>query len=142
MERGFSSEIMEERNKRLWFPLTAKRCRACGNVITLPLPGCPKCGEAGEREAFEEFPLARIGTVFAITHEHYFPTPEPPLGMAAVDLDGGGRLTLQVADEVETVKVGGRVVLVFRRIHDAGGRPNYFWKCRKSAAAEESRDAG
>ena len=77
------------------------------------------------------------GTAFSITHEHYYPTPEPPLGMATVNLDGGGRLTLQIADENTPLQVGDRVELVFRRLHDAGGRPNYFWKCRALANPEQ-----
>jgi uncharacterized OB-fold protein len=124
---GFTSEIMEERNKPLWFSLQAKRCDSCGAVLALPLPACPHCPEPTE---LREFRLARTGSVFSITHEHYYPTTEPPLGMAAVDLDGGGRLTLQVADEESPLVVGDGVELVFRRLHDAGGRPNYFWKCR------------
>lgn len=137
-EGGFTSEIMEERNKSLWFSLRARKCARCECILTLPLPACPTCREA---EEFDMVRLSRNGTVFAFTHEHYFPTPEPPLGMAAVDLDDGGRLTLQVADENVPVKVRDRVELVFRKLHDAGGRPNYFWKCR-AKAEEEVGDAG
>ena len=50
--------------------------------------------------------------------------------MASVNLDGGGRLTVQIADENELLNIGDRVELVLRRIHDAGNYPNYFWKCR------------
>jgi hydroxymethylglutaryl-CoA synthase len=131
---GFTSEIMEQRNQPLWYALAAKRCRSCGTVIALPLPGCPHCPETTELEAFT---LSRTGTVFSITHEHYYPTPEPPLGMATVDLDGGGRLTLQGADECTPLQVGDKVELVFRRLHNAGGRPNYFWKCRSVANLEK-----
>jgi len=131
---GFTSEIMEERNKPLWLSLAAKRCRSCGAVIALPLPGCPHCQEPTE---LQEFFLSRTGTVFSVTHEHYYPTPEPPLGMATVNLDGGGRLTLQVADENKPLQVGDRVELVWRRLHKAGCRPNYFWKCRALAKLEK-----
>ncbi|MFH1844761.1 MAG: 3-oxoacyl-[acyl-carrier-protein] synthase III C-terminal domain-containing protein [bacterium] len=131
---GFTSEIMEERNRSLWFSLIARRCGTCDAVITLPLPNCPHCAEPTE---LADYPLATTGRVFAITHEHYYPTPEPPLGMATVDLQGGGRLTLQVADEDHPLQVGDRVELVFRRLHDAGDRPNYFWKCRAVATGEQ-----
>jgi uncharacterized OB-fold protein/3-oxoacyl-[acyl-carrier-protein] synthase III len=127
MASGFTSEIMAERNRDPWLHLLAQRCGACGSVVTLPLPMCPHCREQGRLESFA---LQRTGTVFAITHEHYYPTPVPPLGMASVDLDGGGRLTLQVADENASLEIGDRVELVFRRLHDAGNQPNYFWKCR------------
>ncbi len=137
-ETAFSSEIMEERNKGLWYGLRAKKCPSCGGVVTLPLSRCPHCAN---ESGLVDFPLQRTGTVFAVTHEYYFPTPEPPLGMAVVNLDGGGRLTLQVADENESMVVGDRVELVFRRLHDAGHRPNYFWKCRKLTNAENGNGA-
>lgn len=133
-EGGFTSEIMEERNKPLWYSLAAKRCSSCGVVISLPLPGCPHCQEPTE---LQPVTLSRTGTVFSVTQEHYYPTPEPPLGMATVNLDGGGRLTLQVADEDTPLQAGDRVELVFRRLHSAGGRPNYFWKCRTVANPEK-----
>lgn len=138
VSEAFTSEIMSERNKELWLKLKAHRCSSCGAVTTLPLPSCPKCRDDSHLELFQ---LQRQGTVYAITHEHYFPTPEPPLGMAAVDLDGGGRLTVQIADENLPLKIGDLVELVFRRMHDAGNFPNYFWKCR-SLNTEENPGAG
>lgn len=130
---GFTSEIMAERNKKLWLNLKAQRCTTCGTVVTLPLPSCPHCSDDMHLETYQ---LQRTGTVFAITHEHYFPTPESPLGMASVNLDGGGRLTLQIADENVPLRIGDRVELVFRRMHDAGNYPNYFWKCRSVESLE------
>ncbi|MFQ5423128.1 MAG: OB-fold domain-containing protein [Phycisphaerae bacterium] len=123
----FASEMMDERCKRLWRARVARRCLGCRTVLTLPLPTCPRCSKPTD---FTEQRLQRHGTVFAVTHEHYVPTPEPPLGMAVVDLAGGGRLTLQVADEDTPLRIDDRVELVFRRLHGGGGRPNYFWKCR------------
>src|SRR2546426_7030344 len=50
---------------------------------------------------------------------------------AVIDLDGGGRVYLQVTDAAEgEVKVGAPVELTFRRLHEAGGNRNYFWKAR------------
>jgi uncharacterized OB-fold protein len=50
---------------------------------------------------------------------------------AVVDFDGGGRYTLEVADsDPESLKVGTRVGLTFRRLNTAGGVHNYFWKAR------------
>ena len=51
--------------------------------------------------------------------------------MAVIDLEGGGRLYLQVADAADgEVKIGTAVELTFRRLHEAGGNRNYFWKAR------------
>jgi len=44
------------------------------------------------------------------------------------DIDGA-RVHLQLVDvRPEDVKIGLPVELVFRRIHQVGGRPNYYWK--------------
>lgn len=132
---GFASETMLERDKALWQRLEGRRCGGCGAVVSLPLPSCPRCAKRG---GFEPQRLRRAGVLFAVTHEHYFPTPEPPLGMAIVDLDGGGRLCLQVADEGVPLKVGGSVELVLRRLHNAGHMPHYFWKCRSHSPPPRS----
>ena len=51
--------------------------------------------------------------------------------MVSIDLDGGGRLLVQMTDyEYEPVKIGDRVELVFRKMHEAGGYHNYYWKAR------------
>ncbi len=129
---GFTSEIMEHRNRNLWQGRIGKQCLNCEAILTLPLPGCPRCGDS----KWKEFPLALTGECFSITWEHYYPSQESPQGMAVIRLDGGGQLTLQVADSIESsdsqrMDVGDRVELVLRRIHNLGGRPGYFWKCRK-----------
>ena len=37
------------------------------------------------------------------------------------------------------VKLDLPVELVFRKIHDAGGTPNYFWKCTPARTAPEEQ---
>jgi uncharacterized OB-fold protein len=56
---------------------------------------------------------------------------DPPNVLAAVNLDGGGRVFSQMTDrDVNKLKVGLPMELTFRRIHDALSVHNYFWKCR------------
>jgi uncharacterized OB-fold protein len=75
--------------------------------------------------------LTKEGTVFTFTVDHLIANIEHPLPMAVVELDGGGRLYLQVTDfDVEDVEIGLPVRLTFRRLHDGGGNHNYFWKVR------------
>ena len=124
----FASEAMLDREKGRFLRLEAGACRSCGALYYTDVKRCPSCGA---EEGFERRRLARTGTVFTFTREHYYPTPEPPLTMAVLDLDGGGRVTLQVADDDASVEIGTPVELVLRRMHGALGRPNYFWKCRK-----------
>jgi hydroxymethylglutaryl-CoA synthase len=56
---------------------------------------------------------------------------DPPNVLAAVALEGGGRFFSQMTDrDVNNLKVGMSMELTFRRIRDALGVHNYFWKCR------------
>ena len=46
-------------------------------------------------------------------------------------IHGGGRVYLQGTDSVaDEVQVGAPVELTFRRLHEHGGKRNYFWKAR------------
>jgi 3-hydroxy-3-methylglutaryl CoA synthase len=128
IEGAFASTIMEHRDKAAILGLRGRKCTECSAISTLKLPVCPACHT---RDQFEEVKLSRTGIIFTFSQEHYFPTPEPPVSMVSVDLDGGGRLLTQMTDyEPEDVKVGGKVELVFRKMHEAGGYHNYYWKAR------------
>lgn len=132
--QGFTSEIMEERNKKLWRGLIAQQCTLCERRVTLPLKHCPACGGT----ELKEFPLRRRGKVFSFTREHYFPSAEGATFMAVIHLEGGGALTLQVADAFsEEITIGSEVELTLRRLHVLNSRPGYFWKCRKVVSPEE-----
>lgn len=125
-QRVFSSVAMEKRDEEYLLRLHGTRCGACGATHTLPAPVCDRCGAF---EGLSRVPLARTGRVITFTHEYYVPTPTPPVTMAIVDLDGGGRILVQVADAVpDQVKTGTQVRLVPRRLHMGGGLPNYYWK--------------
>jgi len=126
IETGFTSAIMLDREE--WaLRLKGRKCGECGTIITLEIESCPSCGN---HENFASHKLARTGTVFTFTNESYFPAIEPPLGMAVIDLDSGGRITVQTCSGEKT-KIGDRVELVPRRYHDIGKTPHYFWKARK-----------
>jgi hydroxymethylglutaryl-CoA synthase len=48
-----------------------------------------------------------------------------------VELDGGGRLYVQLTDvDAEQVEVDMPVELTFRKYHEGSGVQNYFWKAR------------
>lgn len=128
IEGAFASTVMEHRDKAAILGLRGRKCTECAGISTLKLPVCPACHA---RDQFEEVKLSRTGSIFTFSQEHYFPSPETPVSMVSVDLDGGGRLLTQMTDcEPEDVKVGARVELVFRKMHEAGGYHNYYWKAR------------
>jgi 3-hydroxy-3-methylglutaryl CoA synthase len=117
------------RNSRWKFGLVANRCRDCGTIATPPAPVCPECGATGTAE---DYPLREVpGRVVSFTVDHLSPSPDPPVVLAVVDFDLGGRRSVEVTDVPEEgIAVGDRVVSTFRRLHSSGGIHNYFWKAR------------
>ena len=87
--------------------------------------------QADEKE-LEEIALSdKRGTLFTYSMDERATVIDPPNVLAAVNLEGGGRFFSQMTDrDVNNIKVGMTMELTFRRIHDASGVHNYFWKCK------------
>ena len=114
-----------KQDTRLW----GSRCTACGLVQYPQEVVCMGCHAAGKTV---DHKLRREGTVFTFTIDHLIGmVPEHPMPMVVVELDGGGRVYLQGTDCAEgEIDVGKRVRLTYRRLHQAGGNRNYYWKVR------------
>ena len=57
--------------------------------------------------------------------------PEPPMVVAVIDFDGGGRYPCELTDvDPKALRIGDRLEMTFRRLLTAGGVHNYFWKAR------------
>ena len=94
-------------------------------------PQARVCLECKKREALEPVKLGKEGRIFTYTVDHLTANLEHPMGMAVIDLDGGGRVYLQMTDcTPEEVQIGADVALTFRRLHAGGENYNYFWKAR------------
>ncbi|HME79517.1 MAG TPA: OB-fold domain-containing protein [Mycobacterium sp.] len=111
------------------FGLTGSRCQQCGFTHLPPAVVCRGCGAIDRTEAA---PVARLGGAIATyTVDHLAYSPSPPVVQAVIDVDGGGRCTLEIADaEPDQLAVGSRVEFTFRRLFTAGAVHNYFWKAR------------
>jgi hydroxymethylglutaryl-CoA synthase len=102
----------------------------CGSCELVQYPQAQVCLACRSRE-LTDHRLARRGAIFTFTIDNLAPVAEHPLPMAVIDLEGGGRVYLQVTDAAEgEVRVGTPVTLTFRRLHEAGGNRYYFWKAR------------
>jgi uncharacterized OB-fold protein len=89
---------------------------------------CMGCHAAGTTV---DHKLRRAGTVFTFTIDNLAPVPEHPMPMVVVELDDGGRIYLQGTDCADgDIAVDKRVRLTYRRLHQAGGNRNYYWKVR------------
>jgi uncharacterized OB-fold protein len=123
-----STPVALFRDRKEVLPLYGGKCRACG-VIQFPKDrGCVECGHVG---ALDDAKLGRRGRLFTFTNDYMHESPDPPTSHGVVDLDGGGRLYVQLTDcEPERVAIDMPLELTFRKMHDGGGFHNYFWKAR------------
>jgi uncharacterized OB-fold protein len=102
------------------YRLEGEKCKGCGRIAFPPRPVCPGCGG---RE-FEAVKLAESGrlltyTVIRVAPEGY--EDQSPYAVGIAELDDGARLTAQVVDcDFADLKVGLRVRLEFRKIHEEG----------------------
>ena len=104
------------------------RCRRCG---TLQFPQQRVCYQCFAKDEFESVRLSdRTGKVMSYTFDYFAGSPDPPLIVSMIETEGGCRVQLQMTDaDPKEVKLDLPVEFAFRKIHEAGGTPNYFWKC-------------
>lgn len=115
------------RAARWKFGLTGSRCRHCGFTH---LPSVRVCRSCRATDEMDPAPASRLsGTVVTYTVDRLAFSPSPPMVQAVIDVDGGGRCTLEVADaRPDQLRVGARVRFSFRRLFTAGAVHDYFWK--------------
>jgi len=106
--------------------LRGQQCRGCGAIQFPPQRVCESCFS---KDDFEPVRLSdRVGRVVTHTFDFFFPTPDPPTIVTVTEVDGA-RIHLQLVDcDPKAMRNGIPVEFVFRRIHESGGRPNYYWK--------------
>jgi hydroxymethylglutaryl-CoA synthase len=125
-----SSPVIYWRDAKMELALYGARCRKCG---TVQYPPPRVCSECTAKDDLESVKLARKGNVFTFTLDHlvggaYVNVPVPRL---VIDLEGGGRIFLEMTDgDPKDVKVGMPVELTFRCLHEGTGFHNYYWKCQ------------
>ncbi len=122
---GLSATLrFRERDADIGF--VGARCRRCGQVH-LPRPRvCYRC------HAKDEWERQRLsdqrGKLLSYTFDYFFPAAEPPTTVIMTEVQGC-RVQVQLANAApEEVSLDMTVEFEFRKIHDAGGKPNYFWK--------------
>lgn len=122
------SNVLEARELQQDTRLYGTRCDGCGLV---QYPMARVCLSCKARDGLGPVKLKKKGVIFTCTVDHLAANLEHPMGMVVVDLDGGGRVYLQMTDcTPEEVTIGAPVELTFRRLHAGGENYNYFWKAR------------
>jgi hydroxymethylglutaryl-CoA synthase len=109
--------------------LTGTKCKHCGTPQYPPQRVCVNCHTKDEVEpySFTDVPAK----VFSFSHDYVMQTADPPVTVAFVDFEGGGRIMCDMTDrELAAVKVGLPLEMTFRRLYYIGGIYNYWWKCQ------------
>ena len=106
------------------------KCKKCGKIQFPMQKACMYC--QAREEFLEEIPLAdKKGSLVTYSMDERALVVDTPNVIAAVNLEGGGRIFSQMTDrDINNLRVGMPMESTFRRIHDALGVHNYFWKCR------------
>lgn len=113
------------------FGFMGSECTACNTRHLPPQKVCVNCGAVNE---MVEVPYAQeTGKVATFTLDRLAYHMQPPMIMAIIDFDCGGRVELEVTDcEPDRVAIGNELTLTFRCLYTADGVHNYFWKARPS----------
>jgi uncharacterized OB-fold protein len=122
---GLSATIhFRERDDDLSF--RGQKCKQCGAV---QFPHQRVCETCFSKDNFENVRLSdKVGKVLTYTFDYFFPTPNPPTVVSILDVVGA-RVHMQLTNcAPKETELGIEVEFEFRRIHQAGGRPNYYWK--------------
>jgi len=115
------------RDRKWVYRFHGHRCKTCGKVQYPLQKACMYC----RSRELEEVRLSKRGTLFTFSIDERAPVIDPPNVLAAVRLEGGGRFFSEMTDrDVKSLRVGMEMEITFRRIHDALGVHNYFWKCK------------
>ncbi|PYO21245.1 MAG: hydroxymethylglutaryl-CoA synthase [Candidatus Rokuibacteriota bacterium] len=113
------------------YAFTGSRCLACGTRHVPPQRVCVKCHAVDRMrpERLSDVPA----TIATFTVDRLAYSMSPPVVVAVIDFEGGGRFQCEMTDvDPKSVKIGDRVELTFRRLYTANGIHNYFWKARPS----------
>jgi uncharacterized OB-fold protein len=90
------------------------------------------CIECGAKDDFEDCSFAgKKGAVFSYTQDRLTAAMDPPLTVAIVDFEGGGRGAFEVTDRTpREIEVGMPVEMTFRHLFYDRGIHNYYWKVK------------
>jgi len=113
------------------YRLEAGKCKTCGAIYFPPRLVCAKC----RSRSFETVRMNDEGALLTFTVIRVGPSQfadQTPYAVGIVELDGGVRITAQIADcDFDKLAIGQRLRIEFRRIRKEGdaGILCYGYKC-------------
>ncbi|MBI2704187.1 MAG: OB-fold domain-containing protein [Actinobacteria bacterium] len=132
-EPARASSSAAARNEDWKYGFVGSQDRTTG---TPHLPPARVSYKGGAVDDMLPLPLAEAtGTIVTFTVDRLAYSPSPPIVFAVVDFDVGGeaaaRMPIELTDVIaDGVQIGDRVGMTFRRLNQADGIQNYFWKAK------------
>jgi uncharacterized OB-fold protein len=125
------------RNEDWKFGFVGSQDRTSGAVHLPPSRVSMQGGAVDDMVPFDRADAEATIATYTIDRLAY--SPSPPVVFAVLDFDGGGRFPVELTDvDPDTVDIGDRVRMTFRRLFTADGIHDYFWKAtpvRRGATA-------
>ncbi|MBM4168223.1 MAG: Zn-ribbon domain-containing OB-fold protein [Ignavibacteria bacterium] len=102
------------------YQLVAARCTSCGTIGFPPRRVCKHCrGRQFEPTKLDSDGKILTFTIIRVGADRF--SKQTPYAVAVIELNDGTRLTAQVTDcELESLEIGQKVRLVFRKIQEDG----------------------
>lgn len=108
---------------------TGSKCLKCKTAQFPKQRVCIQCQAKDEMEDYRF--VGQSAKVATYTIDHLAASISSPIIVAIIDFDNGGRILSELTDcSQEEVEIGMHVEMTFRRLFEAGGISNYFWKAR------------
>jgi hydroxymethylglutaryl-CoA synthase len=129
------------RNEEWKFAFVGSEDRTSHAVHLPPARISMKGGAVDDMEPIE---LADTeATIATYTIDHLAYSPSPPIVFAILDFDGGGRFPVELTDvDPDTVDIGDKVMMTFRKLFTADGIHDYFWKAKPVVAGPTAESDG
>lgn len=124
-----SSAVAIHRDHKMIYSLHGSECTNCGRAFFPPQRICLYCQA---KDQSREISLAeRKGNLFTFSKDGLAQSVDPPVIVSLVNLEGNLRFYGQMTDrDPEKVELDMPLELTFRKMSEAEGFLNYFWKCR------------
>lgn len=104
------------------------KCKQCGTVQYPPQRVCCNCRA---KDKFERYRFSdKKATLFTYSVDYVTPIPDPPLVLAVINFEGGGRMWAYMTDKDENdIEIGMPLGITFRKLFTMEGIHNYYWEC-------------
>ena len=126
-----SSAVALHRDRKMILGYYGSKCKNCGRLFFPPQRVCIYCKT---KDQFETIRFAdKRGKLFTFSKDFLAQSVDPPIitSIVHLDVEDGVRVLCHMTDRnPDEVKVDMPVEMAFKKITEAEGFNNYFWKCR------------